>query len=43
MKRLSVYGQARGRAVIMQADVWANLGMVQIRLTNCPQGKPVSS
>ncbi len=25
LKRLSVYGQARGRAVMMQADVWANL------------------
>ena len=25
MKRLSVYGQARGRASVMQADVWANL------------------
>ena len=25
MKRLSVFGQARGRATVMQADVWANL------------------
>ena len=25
LKRLSVYGQARGRATTMQADVWANL------------------
>ncbi len=25
MKRLSVYGQPRGRATIMLADVWVNL------------------
>ena len=25
MKRLSVYGQSRGRATTMLADVWANL------------------